>query len=199
MKIALIAEGKTERVFLEPLRRFLSFRLPNRMPRISCITYDGRIPTGDKLQRLVRRLLGENDAVIALTDVYTGTRAFTDAADAKTKMHGWVGPQEGFYPHAAQYDFEAWLLPYWDEIQRLSGSNRTAPAQDPESVNHMVPPAHRIAEVFRAGNKRTFYNKPRDAQRILAGKDLSIAAEKCSELKALLNTLLTICGGELIR
>jgi hypothetical protein len=43
----------------------------------------------------------------------------------------------------------------------------------------MSPPAHRIAEVFMAGTKRTFYNKPRDAQRILAGQDLSVAAAQC--------------------
>lgn len=196
MKVALIVEGKTERVFLASLRRFLAARLTNRMPRIVPHVYDGRIPTGAKLQRVVSRLIDESDAVVALTDVYTGTRAFVDAADAKKKMREWVGPEQRFHPHAAQYDFEAWLLPYWDDIQQLSGSSRTAPAQNPESVNHMSPPAHRIAEVFRTGTKRTFYNKPRDAKRILEGKDLSIAAAQCGGLKALLNTLLSLCGGQ---
>ena len=200
MKVALIVEGKTEAVFLEPLRRFLAARLPDqKKPRISVNKYDGLIRKID-LQRRVKRLLDENDAVIALTDVYTGTRAFVDAADAKRKMREWVGPEQRFYPHAAQYDFEAWLLPYWDDIQQLTGSNRSAPAQNPESVNHMSPPAHRIAEVFRTGEKtkRTFYNKPRDAKRILEGKDLSVAAAQCAQLKALLNTLLTLCGGDVL-
>lgn len=196
MKIALIAEGKTERVFLEPLRRFLSFRLPNRMPRISCITYDGRIPTGDKLQRLVRRLLGENDAVIALTDVYTGTRAFTDAADAKAKMRGWVGSQQGFYPHAAQYDFEAWLLPYWDEIQRLSGSNpNSARARSRIRESHVA---------ARSPDRRGLYGGhqtnllQQTAGRSAHPRGPRSVGRCCSvrELKAFLNTLLTLCGGQ---
>ena len=122
----------------------------------------------------------------------TGTRDFAHAADAKAKMHGWVGPNPKFYPHAAQYDFEAWLLPYWSEIQRLANSNRTAPGSFPERVNHNKPPSHRLEEIFRAGTGRR-YSKILDARRILKGKDLLIAAQACPELKAFLNTILTLC------
>lgn len=195
MKIALIVEGKTEKVFLFALRHFLDNRLKRGTLQIVPYCHDGRVPTGDKLKRVVGRCLEDgNDAVIALTDVYTGTREFTDAADAKRQMRHWVGPERRFYPHAAQYDFEAWLLPYWDDIKRLSGTNRNPPAGNPESVNHMKPPAHRIAEVFRNGAKRTYYDKPRNAKRILDGKDLTVAAKQCAELKALLDTILTLCG-----
>jgi len=93
----------------------------------------------------------DHDAVIALTDVYTGGADFDSASTAKKKMRQWVGDESRFHPHAAQHDFEAWLLPYWADIQRLSGSNRAAPVGDPEQVNHHKPPAHRIAEVFRTG------------------------------------------------
>jgi hypothetical protein len=198
LRIALIAEGRTERVFRRHLERFLTTRLLGRMPRISPHIYDGRIPTGDKLKRVVDRLLNEADAVVALTDVYTGTREFVDAADAKKKMRQWVGAEPRFHPHAAQYDFEAWLLPYWAEIQRLSGSNRTAPSANPETVNHDKPPAHRIEEVFRTGTAGRSYVKPRDANRILDGKDLAVAAARCGELKAFLNTVLSLCSGELL-
>ena len=195
MKIALIVEGKTEKVFLSALRQFLETRLTRGTLRIVPYCHDGRIPTGDKLKRVVGRCLDDgNDAVIALTDVYTGTREFTDAADAKRQMRQWAGQEGRFYPHAAQHDFEAWLLPYWDDIRRLSGTNRNPPPGNPESVNHMSPPAHRIAETFRTGAKRTYYNKPRDAKRILDGKDLMVAAKQCSELKALLDTALVLCG-----
>jgi hypothetical protein len=166
------------------------------MPRIVADHRDGRIPTGDKLKRTVERHLSEGaEAVVALTDVYTGTHEFTDAADARNKMRRWVGLEKRFYPHAAQYDFEAWLLPYWDDIKRLSGSNRNAPSENPESVNHLSPPAHRIAEVLSTGTKKTYYNKPIHAGKILDGKDLTIAAAKCRELRELLNTLATIGGG----
>lgn len=100
-----------------------------------------------------------------------------------------------FHPHAAQHDFEAWLLPYWGDIQRLAGSNRSAPSLQPETVNHDKPPSKHIAEVFEVGTCRDSYIKRRDAPRILEGKDLTVAAGVCSELKAFLNTLLELCGG----
>ncbi|MCP4699339.1 MAG: DUF4276 family protein, partial [Gammaproteobacteria bacterium] len=66
----------------------------------------------------------------------------------------WVGKEPRFHPHAAQYDFEAWLLPYWTTIQRLAGHNKTAPGGVPEAVNHNKPPAYHIKEIFRIGNRR---------------------------------------------
>jgi hypothetical protein len=169
------------------------------MPKIDVYPCDGRVYTGAKLRRTVEDLLTKrtpSDAVIALTDVYTGTDDFADAADAKRKMREWVGNNARFHPHAAQHDFEAWLLPFWADIQRLAGSHRGAPAGKPESVNHTKPPSYRIAEVFEAGTCRRSYSKPRDAARILQGKDLATAAGQCPELKAFLNTLLTLSGAE---
>jgi hypothetical protein len=113
-------------------------------------------------------------------------------------MRDWVGAEPRFHPHAAQHDFEAWLIPYWDDIKRLSGTNRNPPAGNPEAVNHMSPPAHRIAEAFRTGTKRTYYAKPLHAAKILEGKDLTVAAVKCGELRELLNTLLTLGGGDAV-
>src|SRR4030042_4294235 len=129
------------------------------MPYLDINTYDGRIPKEKKLQRVVERLLqGRNcsDHVIALTDVYTGTTPpdFKDAKDAKDKMRRWGGDEPRFNPHAAQFDFEAWLLPYWPTIQRLAGHNKTAPAGNPETVNHNKPPSYRINEIFRRSEER---------------------------------------------
>lgn len=204
MRIAIIVEGQTERAFMPYLRAFLQTRLAGRMPNLDPVPSDGRIPTQAKLRRVVENLLNDRinpaDAVIALTDVYTGSQPtdFDDAADAKAKMRGWVGDDDRFYPHAAQYDFEAWLLPYWDKIKRLAGRNRAPFGTNPEQVNHMNPPAHRLQEVFRTGRNRRAYVKTRDASRILRGEDLLVAANVCLELKALLNTILSVCGGKLI-
>jgi hypothetical protein len=200
MKITVIAEGETERVFMPHLRRFLQSRLEGAAPNIDPLPCDGRIPTGDKLKRIVENLLSSgaraSDAVIALTDVYTGQREFTDATDAIGKMKTWVGENERFHAHAAQYDFEAWLLPYWTDIQKLAGSNRKLPSSAPENVNHDKPPAHLLQEVFRTGKHKKRYIKPREANRILEGKDLAVSAAKCPQLKAFLNTILTLCGGQ---
>jgi hypothetical protein len=198
VKITILVEGRTETAFKQHLRSFLELRLLGRMPKLDMFPYDGRIPKAEKLSRVVSKLLSvgrpPSDAVIALTDVYTGTNDFVDATDAKTKMRNWVGQEPRFHPHAAQHDFEAWLLPYWEDIQRIAGHNRNAPAGHPENVNHTRPPSFHIREIFRNGTRGS-YSKPRDANQILKGKNLAVAAAQCPELKAFLNTILTISGG----
>jgi hypothetical protein len=170
------------------------------MPRIQAYPQDGRLPTGDRLKRLVNHLLNDRprpaDAVIALTDVYTGTQDFKDAADAKQKMINWVGPEDRFFPHVALHDFESWLIPYWDVIQSLAGSTRSLPSRSPEIINHNKPPAYVLKEVFRTGSKGKSYVKPRDGARILRDQRLEISAASCPELKAFLNTLLRLSKGE---
>lgn len=200
MRIAIMVEGKTEKVFLPVLRTFLNTTLAGKMPKLDPVSYDGRIPKGDKLKNDVNRLLGGDnpaDAVIALTDVYTGSPPpdFKNAADAKNKMREWVNGVPNFYPHAAQYDFEAWLLPYWLDIQKLAGSNQSSPGSNPEAVNHNQPPSKRLQELFRTGSKVRAYSKTRDAGRILRNADLNIAIQQCGELKSFVNTILNLCGG----
>ncbi|MBN2291695.1 MAG: DUF4276 family protein [Pirellulales bacterium] len=204
MRIAIIVEGKTEKVFKPFLNQFLKTRLAGRMPKLDFVPQDGRIPTGDKLYRVVTNLLNDRrspaDAVIGLTDIYTGFQPheFQDANDAKHKMKQWVGDVAKFYPHAALYDFEAWLLPYWSKIQKLAGSNRTPPGNNPEEVNHNNPPACRLKEIYRVGTCRNSYVKTRDAPRILQGEDLSVAIEACRELKDFVNRIIELSGGEQI-
>jgi hypothetical protein len=170
------------------------------MPRLVPHKYDGRIPKQEKLKRVVEALLRGPaplaDHVIALTDVYTGSNDFNDATDAKNKMRAWVGIEHRFHPHAAQYDFEAWLLPYWPEIQRIAKYNRTAPAGTPKRVNHNHPPSYHIRDIFRTGKGPRDYVKTRDAKRILEGKDLTVAVTLCPELRAFVNTILNLCGGQ---
>lgn len=113
-------------------------------------------------------------------------------------MRQWVGEEARFYPHVALHDFEAWLLPYWDKIQRLTGSNHQAPRMHPEKVNHNKPPAFHLAEAFRRGPKTSFYVKARDAGRILKDEDLVVAIDACTELKAFVNTILGLCDASAV-
>ena len=185
--------------FKRHLQSFLITQLAGRMPNLDFFPYDGRIPKGQKLRRVVESLLSNGNpsanSVVALTDVYTGTNDFQDAGDAKAKMRNWVGPEPRFHPHVAQYDFEAWLLPYWADIQRLAGHQRKCPPGPPETVNHARPPSNHIKEIFANGTCRNHYSKARDANRILSGKDLMVAARRCPEFRAFLNTIITLCGG----
>jgi len=202
LRIAIIVEGKTEKAFVPSLRSFLEIRLSGRMPKLDIAPQDGRLPTGPKLKRVVDGLMdaGKNsaDAVIALTDVYTDrrTREFEDAREARKKMKEWVGTNPSFYPHAAQHDFEAWLIPYWSRVKELAKSDRNAPSSNPETVNHTKPPSKHLAEVFRTGRTGKSYVKTRDARRILDGQDLTVAANACPQLKAFLNTILDLCEAE---
>jgi uncharacterized protein DUF4276 len=201
LKITILVEGKTETAFKPHLIAFLKGKLAGKMPKLDMFPYHGRIPKGEDLRRKVETLLNghqPSDGVIALTDVYTGTNDFQNAVDAKAKLRQWVGPNPSFHAHVAQFDFEAWLLPYWKDIQKLAGHNRNPPAGAPENVNHMHPPSYHIREIFRTGTRREAYSKPRDANRILRGKDLDIAAAQCAELKAFLNTIITLSGGTAI-
>jgi hypothetical protein len=195
-RIAILVEGATEAVFKPPLLRYLQQQLEGNMPKLDFAPQDGRLAKGDKLRRQVELLLKTNDAVVALTDVYTGTQPpdFASAEDAKAKMCSWVGPEPRFYPHAAQYEFEAWLLPYWPTIQRLAQNSRSVPAASPETVNHQRPPSRHLAEVYRTGGKKRAYSKTRDATAILRDQDLSIACNACPELKAFVSTILSLCG-----
>jgi len=167
MKVAILVEGATEVAFKEKLHEFLKNRLGQKMPRLDFKPQNGRIPKEEKLKRVVENLLGDYDAVIALTDVYTGTKDFQTAEDAKAKMTQWAGNNPKFYPHTALHDFEAWLLPYWDTIQKLAKHNRSAPSGAPETVNHHNPPSYRIKEIFKLGECRRDYNKLSDGKVIL--------------------------------
>lgn len=198
MKISLIVEGKTEKAFVPKLREYLQTLLPGKMPSLHSVAQNGRIQLDDNLDKLVKNLLsGKNaaDYVIALTDVYP---EFSSAANAKERLRQPVKAENRFCVHAAQYEFEAWLLPYWLQIQQLAKHNQSMPSGNPEMVNHNNPPSMRIKEIFRRGNGRDDYVKTRDAPRILKDADLGIAIQQCSELKSLVNTILSICGGQTI-
>jgi len=200
--IAIIVEGESEDRILKPaLQAFVQQRIPGNTPRITMRKCKGRIPTEDKLRRMVENLLASRnpavDAVIALTDVYTGTREFENAEDAKAKMREWVGPNDRFFPHAAQYELEAWLLPYWDTICRIAGVGNAKPiSTNPESVNHDNPPSKRLESLFGSGQKKQNYIKTVHGLKILDGQDLTVAANACPQLKAFLNTILTLCEAE---
>ena len=203
MRIRIIVEGKTEQAFKPILIDFLRPRLVS-MPSLNFHPYNGSIPTEGKLRRIVQNSLegkGAADHVIALTDVYTGSAPylFKDAVDAKNKMREWVGAEPRFHPHAAQHDFEAWLLPYWKTIQEMTGHRKNASSGKPENVNHEKAPPYWIKEMFELGNKsRKSYVKPRDAGRILRGNDLMVSIQQCGEFKAFVNTIISLSGGVVI-
>jgi hypothetical protein len=144
MKIAILVEGATEMAFRKKLHEFLQSRLEQKRPRLDFKPQHGGIPKEKKLKLIVENFLDNDgyDAVIALTDVYTGKQDFKDANDAKEKMMTWVDNNPNCYPHTELHDFEAWLLPSWTTIKKLAKHNRSAPSGSPETVNHQKPPSY---------------------------------------------------------
>lgn len=195
MKIAILVEGATEMACRDKLREFLQSRLEQKMPRLDFKPQHGGIPKEGKLKRIVENLLNNDgyDAVIALTDVYTGKQDFKDANDAKEKMRRWVDNNPKFYPHTELHDFEAWLLPYWPTIQKLAKHNRAAPSGSPETVNHQKPPSYWIKEIFKTGTRGKDYNKVIDGMAILKNNDLMIAIKACPELKDFVYRIISLC------
>ena len=200
MRIDILVEGATEMAFRKKLHEFLQSRLEQKMPKLRFIIQNGGIPKEGKLKLIVENLLDNDgyDAVIALTDVYTGKPDFKDANDAKEKMRRWVDNNPNFYPHTASHDFEAWLLPYWKTIQKLAKHNRSAPSGSPETVNHQKPPSYWIKEIFRTGKRGKDYNKVIDGMAILKNNDLMIAIKACPDLKAFVNRIISLCDEEKI-
>lgn len=193
--IVLLAEGDTERALSEHLKAFLDQRaVQERKPKVRLVTR-GRIEVrADKLLRQVELELqnAEVQAVIGLMDVFPN---FGSAAEAKSWLRSAVKDNSRFYAHAAQYDVEAWLLPYWDDICRRLRLEKRSPGAYPEQVDGQKPPAYHLDELYRQAKPRARkYNKPLEMRDILRGKDLTIAADACPEFKAFLNTLLTLSG-----
>ncbi len=195
MSVVLLAEGDTERALKEHLKSFLDNRatLEGRQ-RISLLSRSYLSLRKDKLNRQVQLLLDEPgiEAVVALIDVFP---SFANAAEAKAWLNESAGESKGFYAHAAQFDVEAWLLPYWDDICRRLKLEKRRPGARPEHVDGHRPPAYHLDGLYRQAKPRARkYNKPIEMREILRGKDLTVAADACPEFKSFLNTLLALNG-----
>ncbi len=196
MRIAILIEGRTETAFKPFLIDFLKDHLTGKMPKLDFVPQHGGLPTNDKLKRMVDNLLNDKkrpaDAVIALTDVYPD---FTDSEDAKTKFASWVGKNDKFFVHTALHDFESWLIPFWEKINKLAQNNKKRPAQNPETVNHNNPPAYRLKAVFESGKRKNSYSKTRDVGRILDKENLMTVVNECAEFKLFVNRIIKLSGG----
>ena len=193
MKIVLLVEGKTEMALRTVLKAFLDGRADTEeRHKVALQTkpMDTRLLNSDRVKDQVALSLRDPkvECVVGLIDVYPN---FTSAQEAKQFLRSAVGPEKRFHSHAAQFDVEAWLLPFWDEICKKLRVKRQPPGGNPEEVDLGHPPSRHLAELYRLAKRS--YDKPRDALAILQGKDLTVSASRCPEFKAFLNTLL-ICA-----
>lgn len=193
MTIVLMVEGDTEAALKVHLKAFLDRRAElEGKPRVRLETRPEVAHTKGQFRGRVRRELATPGvtAVVALIDVFP---SYPDASAAKTDLAEKAGNATGFYAHAAQYDVEAWLLPFWGDICRRVGVAQKAPGNHPEQVDQTKPPAYHLQELYRLAkpNPRK-YKKPTEMYAILRNKDLLTIAHQCPEFKAFINTLLTL-------
>lgn len=198
MRVVLICEGATEAAIRTGLREFLHSRAKS-VARLGITMSSLKGPTiRTKLQTIVRNHFEESDVigVVALTDVYPDHKNATVAKDALRRFAGTEAKREAFRVHAAQFEIEAWILPFWSEIAKHLKIDAKSPGANPEQVNDQKPPSHHLKELFRRA-KRDF-DKVTDGPRWLTGDRLAKAADSCPELKSFLNSLLEFAGAPLL-
>ena len=196
MSIVLLVEGKTETALKDRLKRFLDQHATKEgRPKTALRTKDIMTLNEGKLRGRIRLELRDPQvlAVVCLIDVHPN---FSSAQKAKEFLRQAADEDPRFFAHAAQYEVEAWLLPYWDAICRRVGVNRAVPGHQPEQVDLDHPPSHRLEELYRLATPKRKYIKTIEMAAILQGNDLTIAASLCPEFKSLLNTLLCLGGLE---
>ena len=148
MTIVLLVEGDTERALKDHLKAFLDQRADAEGK--SRVRLETRPEVGHTKGRFRNRVRLELDkpgvtAIVALIDVFPN---YADASAAKADLAEKAGNAADFHAHAAQYDVEAWLLPFWGDICRRVGVTQSAPGNNPEQVDQNTPPAYRLKELY---------------------------------------------------
>jgi len=193
--IVLLVEGETEIALKGAIKQFLDQRAAqHERPRIRLQSRKIKSISREALGKQIRLELQTAGvtSVVGLIDVFPQFK-HADAAAAKSFLLDAArsaGIIKGFYAHAAQYDVEAWLLLYWGAICQRIGVRQGPPGGDPEQVNGVKPPSRRLEDLY--GRAKRAYVKTTEMPAILAGKDLTVAANACPEFKSLLNTLLKL-------
>jgi hypothetical protein len=196
MRIVILCEGKSEVALGGALKPFLDEHcetMGQPKVRLEIKPFEGT-PNCRELKSRLERHASDPEVlgVIGLVDVYP---LFKSAGAAKAFLNGCVkdSPSAGkFHAHAAQMELEAWLLPFWTEIARRLNVQARPPGAAPEQVNDEKPPSHHLKELYRRAKQK--YEKPVDAAKILKRHRIEAAADKCPELRSLLDTLTRLCN-----
>jgi len=196
MKVVVFCEGSTEEALRTGLREFVQARVRGA-GRIGIETrsLDGPVMR-KKLGRLVELSLAKSDVVgvVALSDVYPDFHDAKEAREALKRFGAVAGRDPRFRPHAAQFDLEAWIMPFWSEIAKHLGVNATTPGARPEEIDNQRPPSHHLRDLYAKAKQR--YEKVLDGAKWLTAERLETAAGHCPELKSFLNSLLEFAGAD---
>lgn len=195
MRVVVLCEGRTEAALQKGLHDFINQRTTSSTRLGIDLKSLGGSVFRKKLGSLVSLHASDDDVcgIIALTDVYPD---FKNAAEAKQELRRRVSEvdTDKFRAHAAQFETEAWIIPFWEEIAKSLGVSSRAPGANPEQVNNENPPSSHLKRLY-ARAKQT-YEKPIDGPKWLSADRLEHAASRCPELKLFLNSILEYAGAE---
>ncbi len=126
--IVLLVEGTTEKAVKEKFKEFLDAKCKNEgRPRVRLETrlLDSRLLNKEIVCDITMKNLkrDEVNGVVALMDVKCAGRPqqFQNAKETITYLQSCVPDEPRYRAHAAQFDFEAWWLPYWESIRKKVG------------------------------------------------------------------------------
>jgi Domain of unknown function (DUF4276) len=196
MKIVLLCEGKTEVVVATSLRDFVQEYCKSK--KIRAVGIDAK-PFGCELynRRMLRTRLelhAKNPKVIgvvALADVRPTFETVKDAKDRLRQCMKNSPHREKYYAHVAKMEIEAWLLPFWSDIEKNLKVKLDPPGAKPEDVNDEEPPSFHLKALYRRAGKS--YSKVLHAKHILKRNSIEESAKTCPELRSFLNTLTRLC------
>ncbi|MCH7719816.1 MAG: DUF4276 family protein [Planctomycetes bacterium] len=198
MRVVVICEGKTE-VTLRPAWTKLVQRRRLTKATAAIKTRAMRGPVCQpKLVRVVGELGAKSDVagIIVLTDVYPASSA-QEVMGKINRLVAEAAPKAPCRTHVAQFDVEAWAMPFWDEIAASLGFEASRPRAKPEDINHKNPPSKRLRALYRRAGYA--YDKVRDGRKWLTADRLERAAKDCPQLKDFLNSLLEFAGAEKLK
>lgn len=204
MKIVLFVEGHTEKALPEFLKRWLDPRLPQPIG-IKPVRFEGWRDFYDEISKKVElNLTGKagKDVVgaVGVLDLYGPTIYPVDKTTAHER-YAW-GKQHleakvshpRYRQHFAVHETEAWLLSSPSILPAEVRAALPGKCAKPETVNFDTPPAKLLDRLYRDRLRRG-YRKVIDGTNLFRALDPSVAYEKCSHLKLLLDDMLAMASG----
>lgn len=198
MRIVVLCEGTTEAALKGAIHEFVNRRTSTGgRTGIATRSMDGHV-LRKKLPKLIDLYGALNDVrgIIALTDVYPRFRSANEARGSLQRLADTSAHVEKFRAHAAQFELEAWLMPFWSEIARSLRLRARPPGAKPEEINDENPPSKRLATLYTQAKQH--YEKVIDGPKWLTAERLERAANECPELKSFFNSLLELSEAELL-
>ena len=200
MKFVLFVEGHTEQKVVGPfLRRWLDSRTRESVG-IKVVRFPGWPEMVKDMPKKAKMHLtgpdGQNViAVVALLDLYGPTFYPSHLHTSRERLEWATQDMENrvgdarFRMFFAVHELEAWLLsqpeifpkPIADAVSRISNA--------PEDVDFDAPPSKCLCELFKQKIDRK-YKKTTHGVQYFSKLDPDIAAEKCPELRRMLETML---------